>query len=147
LWRISSGFIYCLNKGGGMADVIAEISKVVGSGTLTEYQRRFLRARWLLANMGKERVDEAVAAGMLEPDARAFIEETAELVRKIEDGRAEPGDLQQIVLDRLEDTYMWSQPRAKLTVAEKRQVAEWCRRDGHSNLADEVERGIREDSG
>lgn len=112
---------------------------------LTEAQRRFLRARWVVANLTRERLDAAIAANCLEPDTVDVVEEAARVVRMVEDGDAEPEDLLPVVVDRLEDAFMWSVPNAELSEEQKRQVVEWCRRDGHGELADDVERSLDEE--
>ena len=111
---------------------------------LREEERRLLRARWLVANLPVENVRAAVEKGRLEPDTVKFVRETARLVRRIENEEAEPDDLLPVIMDRLEDAFMWTMPYAELTEEQKRRVVGWCRRDGHGELADEIEQDLDE---
>ena len=130
----------------GEGKVVVEIGGAsIEHHELSEAQRRFLRARWVVANLTRKRLDAAIVANLLEPDTVTVVEEAARVVAMVEDGTAEPEDLLPVVVDRLEDALMWSMPNAMLNEEQKRQVVEWCRRDGHDELADDVEREIEKE--
>jgi len=112
---------------------------------MTDAQRRYTRATWLVANMPPEVVRKAIEEKKLEPDAYKFVEETASLCLRIAKGEADPEDLLPVVLDRLEDAHMWTLPYVELTAEQKLRVLEWCREDGHDDLADEIEDNLNKE--
>ena len=120
--------------------------KTIEHQEVTLEQQRFLRARYLLSNMSPELVRDAEKCGKVAVGALQFVRMVAGFVEEIDEGRAEPAILLPLHMDRLEDVFMWSTGQGpELSRAQKRRVVEWCRRDGHGELADRAEEKINEE--
>lgn len=114
------------------------------AGDMSPEKGRVVRAKWLVEEMKVENVKDAVDQKKLEPDAVQFVGSVAVLVAAIESGDEDAAKLTPAMLARLEDAYVWSLPTSRLTPEQKRQAADWCRRCGNEELANEIEKNVEE---
>jgi len=89
---------------------------------LTDEQRRFLRAQYLLTEMSQEQVLQAIEDKKLSPGTVEFISGVAEKVMRVQNGELEPDDILQLELERMEDAHMWTRRHVELTTEQKQQV-------------------------
>lgn len=102
--------------------------------SLSESKLRMIRARSLLSNLDPNLVIESEENRRVEPGSYNFCTSLAKVVNG-ESNR----EITDIELKRLEDIYLWSYPNMKLTPKQKKQILDWCKRDGHNELVENIE--------
>lgn len=129
---------------------MTEGTKVDVGGTDIEWQdllpgqRRFLRISWLLAEIDEKRLIVAEKEKKVEPGTYQFVVDCAKKMEAVKKNEETADSIPQIMLDRLEDTYRWTLPYSSLNSEQQEKVAAWCKRDGHTDLADEITKNIEE---
>lgn len=116
-------------------------------GDLNEEQRRVLRVMWLSKNIEKKNIETAITSKLIEPSSIEFIDQVRVVVEGIHNGEKDAKELTRLMQIRMEDIYRWSQPHSQFSPDEMKKIAAWCRRDGHVDMAKDIEDAIREREG
>jgi len=111
---------------------------------LTPGQRRVLRIQWLLAEIDEQKLVEAEKSKKVEPGTYQFVVDCAKKIEAVRNNEETADSVPQVMLDRLEDTYRWTLPYSQLNLEQQAKVAEWCKRDGHTDMAEEITKEIAE---
>lgn len=114
---------------------------------MNDEQRRVVRVMWLIENITKKHVETAIQNKLVEPGSLEFIDKVHNIVEDIQAGKTDIKELTRLMQMRIEDIYRWSQPHAQFSVADMRKIAGWCRRDGHIDMAKDIEQAIKEREG
>jgi len=124
-------------------------------GKMTVHQRRFMRIRWLLQELEEDKLKAAEDSRLVEPGTMAFVKGMITTITRIDGIDVKEGNgatlkehlvegLTQISLEKLEDAYRWSLPRAQLSIEEQKKVVKMCRDTGQNELAGEITKSIEE---
>lgn len=111
----------------------------VAEKDLTESDRRYLRARWLLMELDENDVAVAQDKKLVLPDTMGFCDSMSVKVGAVGDGREGSETITRFDLDRLEDVYLYTRTRIAFTDDEKRQISKICRANGEVELADRID--------
>ena len=104
--------------------------------------RRFLRLSELLTTMTREEVLIAEEKLLVEKGTCVFLDEMNELITAINKGEKQTDDVLEVMLVKAEDAFIVSRPIFQMTEDQKLKVVEMCKRDGHNEMAEEIQNDI-----